>query len=81
MLKYADYTVLHFANSKASLIEKALNGDLKQISTFCHNNELVLNLKKTKTESNTVWNRYKNFEIWRATIILLRWKNFTKQLL
>ena len=50
MLQYADDTVLYFANSKVSLIEKALNDDLKQISTFCHDNELVLNLKKTKTE-------------------------------
>ena len=50
VLQYADDTVLYFANSKVSLIEKALNDDLKQISTFCHDNELVLNLKKTKTE-------------------------------
>ena len=49
VLQYADDTVLYFANSKVSLIEKALNDDLKQISTFCHDNELVLNLKKTKT--------------------------------
>ena len=49
MLQYADDTVLYFANSKVSLIE-ALNDDLKQISTLCHDNELVLNLKKTKTE-------------------------------
>ena len=50
VLQYADDTVLYFANSKVSLIEKALNDDLKRISTFCHDNELVLNLKKTKTE-------------------------------
>ena len=50
VLQYADDTVLYFANSRVSLIEKALNDDLKQISTFCHASELVLNLKKTKTE-------------------------------
>ena len=50
VLQYADDTVIYFANIRVSLIEKALNGDLMQISSFCHDNELVLNLKKTKME-------------------------------
>ena len=50
VLQRADDTVLCFANSKVSLIEKALNDDVKQILTFCHDNELILNLKKAKTE-------------------------------
>lgn len=49
-LQYVDDTVLYYANNEVSWVENALNDDLKRISAFCYDNELILNLKKPKTE-------------------------------
>ena len=46
IFQYADDTVLYYANNDVSSVENSLNDDLKRISIFCYDNELILNLKK-----------------------------------
>ena len=50
ILQYANDTVVYCANNEVSSVENSLDDELKRISTFCYNNELILNLKKSKTE-------------------------------
>lgn len=50
MIKYAGDTIIYFAHKDVSLIEKCLNEDMECISTYCLENELILNTKKGKTE-------------------------------
>ena len=47
---YADDTVLFFANKDPKEIEKHLNADLENAAAYFRENELVINLKKEKTE-------------------------------
>ncbi|XP_057305630.1 uncharacterized protein LOC130646135 [Hydractinia symbiolongicarpus] len=49
-VKFADDTVLYVAHKSVQDIENALNDELKNISTYLANNDLVINLKKGKTE-------------------------------
>ena len=51
VIQHADDTVIFVAESDVSEILKLLNEDLKIVSTFCFGNELILNLKKGKTEA------------------------------
>eukprot|EP00795_Rhopilema_esculentum_P017922 gene17922-biopygen753 len=50
MTLYADDSVLYVAGKKCDIIEEKLNSDLKQIAYWLQQNNLVINLKKTKTE-------------------------------
>ena len=50
-LQYADDTVIYFASSDANEIEKVLQEEINNIFTYFENNELILNLKKGKTET------------------------------
>ena len=50
VIQYADDTVIYFASSDVDIIEKTLNFEMKAISEYCFVNELLLNLKKGKTE-------------------------------
>ena len=50
IIQYADDTVIFFADKKVETIQKALNEDMEQIGEHCRENELLLNLKKGKTE-------------------------------
>ena len=50
IIQYADDTVMFFADKKVETIQKALNEDMEQIGEYCRENELLLNLKKGKTE-------------------------------
>ena len=50
ILQHANDTVVYCANNEVSSVENSLDDELKRISTFCYNNELILNLKKSKTE-------------------------------
>ena len=50
IIQYADDTVIFFADKKVGTIQKALNEDMEQIGEYCRENELLLNLKKGKTE-------------------------------
>ena len=50
IIQYADDTVIFFADKKVETIQKALNEDMEQIGEYCRENELLLNLKKGKTE-------------------------------
>jgi len=50
-VKYADDTVVYFASKDIHQIEKSLNEDFIRIANYLDENELVLNLKKGKTES------------------------------
>ena len=51
VIKYADDTVFYFASGDFDVIESTLNNEMMVLSSFCDQNELVLNLKKGKTES------------------------------
>jgi hypothetical protein len=48
--KYADDTVVYFSGKDVEAIEGALAQDLEEIARFSYQNELVINLKKGKTE-------------------------------
>ena len=48
---FADDTVLYVADPSFSTIESKLNADLKNLYKYFTENELVINLKKNKTES------------------------------
>jgi hypothetical protein len=51
VIQFADDTVIFVSGKSVSEIEKKLNIDLVSISNFFMENELVINLKKGKTES------------------------------
>ena len=51
MTLYADDSVLYVAGKKCDVIAGRLNTDLEQISNWFQQNNLVINLIKTKTES------------------------------
>ena len=48
---FADDTVLYVADPSFSTIESKLNADLKNLYKYFTENELIINLKKNKTES------------------------------
>ena len=48
---YADDTVIYCAHKDKSVIEKLLDEDLIRIGSYFDENELIINLKKGKTES------------------------------
>ena len=50
MIRYADDTVLSYSHKDRKKIEKALSQDHCTVSNWLKENELVLNLKKAKTE-------------------------------
>ena len=50
MTLYADDSVLYVAGKTCDVIEEKLNNDLEQIANWFVQNNLVVNLKKTKTE-------------------------------
>ena len=51
MIKYADDTVVYFADKNVDVIEKVLNLEMEYIGKACKENELLLNLNKGKTEA------------------------------
>ena len=50
VIKYADDTVIYLAGKDNFIIESRLSADMQAISNWCLDNELILNLKKGKTE-------------------------------
>ena len=50
VLKYADDTVIYVPGKDIETIERALSQDLELIAEYFNQNELVINLKKGKTE-------------------------------
>lgn len=50
VIKYADDTVLFHAAKDVDTIESVLNKEMKKVGEYCDVNELLLNLKKGKTE-------------------------------
>ena len=48
---YADDTVMYFADKDKTILEERLNQDLANVSKYLDDSELVVNLKKGKTES------------------------------
>ena len=50
MLMYADDTVIYHSSSDSKIIENTINKEIDQIASWFHENLLVLNLKKGKTE-------------------------------
>ena len=51
VVKFADGTVVYLSGNDVTEIERKLNLDLKNVSEYFTNNELVINLKQSKTES------------------------------
>jgi hypothetical protein len=51
VITYADDTVIYFASSNIEEINRSLNEDLESLSRFCYDNELILNMKKGKSEA------------------------------
>lgn len=49
-IHYADDTVIYYAGKSLEDIENKLSHDFNFLSTWCEENELLLNLKKNKTE-------------------------------
>ena len=64
VIKYADDTVIYYANKDIDVIEKVLNPEMENVGTYCRENELLLNLKKGKTEAM--------IESLRSVIMVLR---------
>ena len=50
VIKYANDTVFYYASEKSQQIEDTLDNEMKKIGKYCADNELILNLKKRKTE-------------------------------
>ena len=50
MLMYADDTVTYFFDSNINSIQSNLQRDFQSLSKYLYNNELIMNLKKGKTE-------------------------------
>jgi hypothetical protein len=51
VIKFADDTVFYIADPSFTIIEHKLNAELRALSDYFTDNELVINLKKKKTES------------------------------
>ena len=51
IIKYADDTVLHVADNSIEIIESQLSDDLNYLDEWFKENEVILNLKKEKTEA------------------------------
>jgi len=51
VIMYADDTVIYFAYKEKAVIEECLNHDFATISQYLIDSELIINLKKGKTES------------------------------
>ena len=51
IIAYADYTVMSMSSSSLNEIEKKLSEDMNSLISWFDNNELVVNLKKVKTET------------------------------
>ena len=50
-IQYADDTVIYVCGKSVESIEQTLNKELDTVYTYLKTNELVLNLKKGKTET------------------------------
>ena len=50
IILYADDAVIYFADKNISIIQERLNADLECISNWFSDNNLIVNLKKSKTE-------------------------------
>ena len=50
IILYADDTVIYYADKICERIEEQLNNDMGQISNWFIQNNLVINLKRSKTE-------------------------------
>ena len=51
IIMYADDTILHAQGKDINMIENALSIDMSSLAAWFHENELILNLKKGKTEA------------------------------
>ena len=50
IIMYTDDTVIYVAEKDVSIIESKLNREMEIISNYFRSNELIINLKKGKTE-------------------------------
>lgn len=54
MITYADDTVIFYSNNDVNTIADVLNLEMENFGEYCRGNELLLNLKKGKTEAMLV---------------------------
>ena len=52
MTKYADDTAIYVSDKEFKIIESKLSSDMCEISNWFDENELIMNLKKGKTEAS-----------------------------
>ena len=64
---YADNTIVYYVASDVKIIERKMNEDFKYIAQYLDDTELVINLKKGKTESMLLVRR-KDYQ--RSTILM-----------
>lgn len=50
VIQFADDTVIYYSAKTVASVQENLNTELKNISTYFENNQLIINLKKGKTE-------------------------------
>ena len=70
IIKYADDTVLHVDDKDLDNIQIKLNKDIDAVADWLDENELIINLKKGKTDS-LIWNFKKISEFERTIYCLL----------
>ena len=72
IIKYADETVLFFPAKDLRTIEVNLSDDIKRIATWFEENELIINLKKGKSEVMLFGTSQKLFETEEHPVNLLQ---------
>lgn len=79
IIKHADDTVFYVADKNLEIIQNKFNQDIDAVANWLDQNELIINLKKEKTESllfgtaKRLANLTEPFNIWFN--LLQRWKN------
>ena len=59
IIQFADDTVIYFSSNNFHVIENVLNKELENVTNYFHENDLVINLKKGKTESMLIGTNHK----------------------
>ena len=59
IIQFADDTVIYFSSNNFHVIENVLNKELENVTNYFHDNDLVINLKKGKTESMLIGTNHK----------------------
>ena len=72
VINFADDTVVYIKGKEKQTIEKLLNEDIEYISNYFYKNQLIINLKKGKTESMIFGTNQRLKKILKRTRIILQ---------